>query len=58
MHTTTVQVMCLYNETTAVQFQPSQLKFSFLWAIPKHAIVILRAHNITREMFQYVNMVV
>ena len=37
--------MYLYNATIAVQFQSSQQKCSLLQAIPKHAIIILRVHN-------------
>jgi len=38
--------MCLYNATTAMQFQASQQKCSLLQAIPKDAIIILQVHNI------------
>jgi len=37
--------MNLYNATTAVQFQPSQQKFSLLQAIPKHAVTTLSQCN-------------
>jgi len=52
MHETTVY-MCLYNATTAVQFQPKQQKCYLLQAIPVIiAIIILPVNNIKREILK------